>query len=275
MDFIKSIDVKAIGESMAARVIGLVTMILPWVTKCVPFILPALLAYVAYKVGLQLYAFVMKQQVVGESNEWVVIIRDGKQVAAGVGLNCFKWPLDSVAKFPSSVKEVAFHAEQVTTEMQGLDVSATLAWTIYREGDGPFRAYKVHGSDLSNAKPTQANAKLIALAQSVIREVIANNTIDNIIKNRDLIINKIKEDLTPVLKGWGMWLERVDIKDVKICSSKLFGDIQAKFRTEQRKDAEIKSITAQNELTKERLKRQLDTCKRTVLADKQKARNEI
>lgn len=61
-----------------------------------------------------------------------------------------------------------------------------------------------------------------------------------------------------------MWLERIDIKDVKICSKKLFEDVQAKFKLEQRKEADIKQITAANSLTKEKLKHELDTTRRTV-----------
>lgn len=162
---------------------------------------------------------------IGESNEWVVIIRDGKQISAGVGLSTFKRPFDTVAKFPSSVKEVAFNAMQVTTEMQGIDVSATLAWSIYREDDGPFRCYKTFGRDLSNQNPRSAQDKLVNSAQAVIRSVIALNTIENIIQNKDLITSAIMADLQPTMKGWGMWLERVDIIDVKICSGTLFQNI--------------------------------------------------
>jgi len=241
----------------------------------IPFIVPLIMAYCAYTMAKKAYAYVMTLQVIGESNEWVVIIRNGQQIAAGVGLNCFRWPMDSVAKFPSSVKEVQFSAEQVTTEMQGINVSCSLAWTIYREDDGPFRCYKTHGADISNNVPKQANKKLTSMAQSVVREVIANNTIDDIIKNRDLLIGKMSKDLAPTLKGWGMWLERIDIKDVKICSHKLFEDVQAKFRLEQRKDAEIKSITAANVLTVERLKRSLATMKRTVQQEKTEAKSQI
>jgi len=72
-----------------------------------------------------------------------------------------------------------------------------------------------------------------------------------------------------------MWLERVDIKDVKICSGKLFQDIQAEFRLGQSKDAEIKAISAKNTLEKEKLKRNLDTVKRSMVGNQQKARNDI
>lgn len=52
------------------------------ITTVVPWIFPAALAYVAYRVGLMIYALAMENQVVGEPNEWVIIMRDGKEIDA-------------------------------------------------------------------------------------------------------------------------------------------------------------------------------------------------
>jgi alpha-glucosidase (family GH31 glycosyl hydrolase) len=113
------------------------------------------------------------------------------------------------------------------------------------------------------------------LAQSVVREAIANNTIDNIIKNRTLLTDKIRKDLAPICKGWGMFLERVDIRDVKICSGQLFSDIQSEFRLNQRKDAEIKTITSTNFLNKEKMKVELEDAFRQAQIDKNKSQQQI
>ena len=195
-------------------------------TKVLPWAFPIALIYVAYRVGMTIYALAMENQVIGEPNEWVVVLRDGKQIHAQQGLNCFKRPNDTVAKFPSGVREINFNAMQVTKEMQGLDVQATLAWTIYREGDGPSRAYKNLGADIKNQVPTKTNDKITTLAQAVVRHVIANNELNTVIKNREILTSEITAKLKPLLKGWGMWLERVDIKDVRICSASLFQDLQ-------------------------------------------------
>ena len=45
-------------------------------------------------------------QVVGNPNEWVVVIRNGEHVRSGIGLNFYRMPWDTVAKFPSGVREV-------------------------------------------------------------------------------------------------------------------------------------------------------------------------
>jgi hypothetical protein len=134
------------------------------VSYVVPFVFPVLLVYFCYKVGLRIWAFVQTQQVIGDPNEWVVVINNGEHVRSGIGLNFYKMPWDTVAKFPSGVRECQFNAMQVTEEMQGLNVSATLAWTVWRDGDGPFRCYKTMGKNVASSNPREVNDKLIALA---------------------------------------------------------------------------------------------------------------
>jgi len=70
-------------------------------------------------------------------------------VKAGVGMSCFTMPGDQIINYPSQLNQVDFSAQQVTTEMQGLEVSGILIWSIYRGEDGPFRAYKNFGDELA------------------------------------------------------------------------------------------------------------------------------
>lgn len=117
--------------------------------------------------------------------------------------------------------------------MQGLEVSAMLVWTIHREGDGPMKAFKNLGQDLTADTPAMANELIISMASAIVRNCIANSTIDQIIKNRDELKDSIITQLKTVVTGWGVWLETVEITDVKICSGKLFKDLQCKFREDQ------------------------------------------
>lgn len=77
----------------------------------------------------------------GKPNEWVLILNNGKLRSKGIGLSCFRGPLDQVATFPAKVHQVDFTTEQVTNEMQGVQVSGMIVWSINRQGDGPFKAY--------------------------------------------------------------------------------------------------------------------------------------
>lgn len=59
-------------------------------------------------------------------------------------------------------------------------------------------------------------------------------TIQDILKNRAVLRDGIKADMQKLLTGWGMWMETIEISDVTICSSTLFGNLQAEFKQEHR-----------------------------------------
>ena len=75
-------------------------------------------------------------------NEWLVVIKNGKQDRAGVGLKTLVSITDSYVKFASKVERVEFSANNVTKEMQGVEICGFAFWSVYREEDGPFRCYK-------------------------------------------------------------------------------------------------------------------------------------
>jgi uncharacterized membrane protein YqiK len=154
--------------------------------------------------------------------------------------------------------------------MQGLKVSAMIVWTINREGDGPMKAYKNLGEDLMLGDPKIANALISSMASAIIRNCIANSTIDQIIKNRDELKAKIIASLNVVTIGWGVWLETVEITDVKISSGKLFKNLQCRFRKDEEKKALIQSRNANQEINLEKEKHKLETNKRDKATKKTK-----
>lgn len=54
-------------------------------------------------------------------------------------------------------------------------------------------------------------------------------------KIREAVISGMKKQV----QGWGVWLESVEITEVTILSQNLFVDLQADFRENKKKDAEI------------------------------------
>ena len=130
------------------------------------------------------YKYLASLYVTGEANQWVVILNNGKMKAAGVGLCTMRGPFDQVAKFPSQVNKVTFRTEQVTKEMQGIQVEGMLVWSINRIDDGPFNAYKNLGDDLATNDPKTANDNLTSMACSIVRSAIANSTIETMLRDR-------------------------------------------------------------------------------------------
>ena len=187
---------------------------------------------------LKAYNFGKTLWVNGKPNEWILIMNSGKMVKAGIGLRCFKWPFDQVATFPAKVYKVNFETEQVTNEMQGVRVKGMLVWTVNRLDDGPFNAYKNLG-DISSGDPRTANDSLISMSSAVVRSCIANSTIQEMITNRKLLREAIRKEMFDVVKGWGVWLETIEITGVEICSSSLFKDLQTNYRESMRQQATL------------------------------------
>ena len=191
--------------------------------------IPAVALYGLVKFCSVAFAYIMTLRVEGKANEWVLILNNGKLKQKGLGLHTWKGPFDSVAKFPSKVNKVTFGAETITKEMQGVKVEGMLVWTIYRNDDGPFRAYKCLGSDLRSQNPRTANENLEAKASSIVRTEIANTTIKEILRNREKLRQRIKAEMQDV-QGWGIWIETIEITQVLISSTTLFRDLQSEFR---------------------------------------------
>ncbi|CAL5998523.1 SPFH_domain/Band 7 family protein [Hexamita inflata] len=164
-------------------------------------------------------------------NEWLLIIQNGKLKKAGVGLKALVWPTQTAVKFPSAIQRIEFSANNVTKEMQGIEVSGFAIWSVNREGDGPFKSYKY-------TQDGNANGNVQTMCESIVRHEIANHSMQEILTNRNMLRDEMKDDLQKQLTGWGIWLETVEITVVRICSNSLFEDLQAEFRQDTHLKAE-------------------------------------
>lgn len=72
-----------------------------------------------------------------------------------------------------------------------------IVWTIFREGDGPMKAYRTLGDDLKTNDPKTANSLMTSMASSFVRSCIANSELEKIIKERDDFRMTIIKGLKP------------------------------------------------------------------------------
>lgn len=132
-------------------------------------------------------------------NEWLLVIKNGQQRTAKVGLKTFVMPNESVVRFPSVMQRIEFKAMNVTKEMQGVSIEGYAFWQVYREGDGPFRCYKY-------MQGYGANDNVKTLCESIVRNELANSHLNDVITKRDQLRENVKNELMPQLQGWGIWL---------------------------------------------------------------------
>eukprot|EP00703_Trepomonas_sp_PC1_P004277 JAP92329.1 SPFH domain/Band 7 family protein [Trepomonas sp. PC1] len=186
--------------------------------------------------------YIQSLWVKSEPNQWLLVIQNGKMVRSGIGLKCIVWPMQTVVKFPSAIQRVEFSANNVTKEMQGVEVSGFAIWSVNREGDGPFKSYKY-------TQDGNANQNVCTMCESIVRNKIANHSMQEILTDRNILRDEMRADLQKQLTGWGIWLETIEITEVKVCSRTLFEDMQAEFRQEAHLKAENIRLTTSNQIS--------------------------
>ena len=86
------------------------------------------------------------------------------------------------------------------------------------------------------------------MSSAIVRNCIANSTIEQMMRNRQKICQAIKKEMFDVVKNWGVWLETIEITDVTIASGSLFKDLQAEFRENMKKEAVLYEMVVQQEI---------------------------
>ena len=217
--------------------------------------------FVLCKLSVWVYSYVNSLWVEGKPNEWVVIMRNGEFVQAGIGLSTFIMPFDTHAIFTSKLVKVEITTQQVTKEMQGVEVSSMIEWTIDKKGEGPMKAFK--NLDVQKPVPTKANETLRAMASAIVRNQIANSTIDEALKNRQGLREAVMREMKEVVQGWGIHLSTVEVTDVKVASHTLFKDMQTQFREQNTKKATLERLVVKTDLEEEQMTHELEAHKRS------------
>ncbi|MCP3165699.1 SPFH domain-containing protein [Myxococcus qinghaiensis] len=188
-------------------------------------------------------------------SEFLVHMRRGRvRDVSGQGASCFKWPGDSVAIVPTSIQRLQFTADQVTSEKVGVQVTGL---AVYRIAD-PLVAFRM----LNFSFPERAQEKLAELLREMFvgaaRRLVANLSVEECLSRRkEGISTELMREIAPVLSGkgrledsvdagWGVLLDTIEIQDVRVLSSTVFENMQARFRREQERQAR------EAELAKER-----------------------
>ena len=188
-------------------------------------------------------------------SEYLIHMRRGKVLPAssGQGASCFKLPGDAVAVVPTTVQQLRFVAEQVTSEKVGVEVTGV---AVYRIAE-PLIAFRM----VNFSYPERAQQKLEELLGEMfvgaVRRLVANLTIEECLSRRkEGIATELMREIAPVVSGhgrtddetdagWGVVLDTIEIQDVRVLSDAVFANMQAKYRKEQERAAREAALTTE------------------------------
>lgn len=188
--------------------------------------------------------------IIASPAEFALHRRFGRTLRAGRGLGFIKLPLiDRYYLIPATAQSVSFAADQITAENQGVEVAGFAVWKV---GDPEKASASFDFSDPAAAIGV-IGGNLKNMVESAIRHQVANMTMEDALRKRGTIILRLKEELAYIAEQWGLVIETVEIKNVRVLSAALFNQMQARFRDATRLESELSTAETEREIAERKL----------------------
>lgn len=182
-------------------------------------------------------------------SDYAIVFKKGNIVKEGRGFRFFCTPRIQYVIIPGSVNNITFVADQISKENQGVEVSGFAIWKV---GD-PKKIYQNFDFNVESDTMEQVSIFLKDVVESAIRHMVANMTIEEVLRKRGTIIVQLKKELEYISEQWGIVVDTIEIKNVRIQSKTLFDNMQAKFRNAVRLEAETNTIETEKQIEEQRI----------------------
>ncbi|MEM9692151.1 MAG: SPFH domain-containing protein, partial [Myxococcota bacterium] len=220
----------------------------------------------AMAVTLVVVAVATQARVVAQPDEWLLRVRDGKLVQAGVGIALWRVPGDVVARFTSTVQRVRFDVEVCSRDQVHIRVEGFVLWSVDGEGDRPFVAFRKLGlNNLANPQsPVQSRRHLLTTPQhrafrqlltAALQRRTARMGFLATLQQQDAIVEGLREELQTFERDVGIRVERVELLRVHPVDADLLARLSAEVEETTRKHAAQIAIEASEQVQQ----RQLDS----------------
>jgi regulator of protease activity HflC (stomatin/prohibitin superfamily) len=182
------------------------------------------------------------------NREFVLRFRSGKLKNQGFGGAFFIVPIiDEIIVLSTTVQTQEIQASEVITkENQDVRVEGFVVWRI----EDPVKAYQSIEGSQNKGVMVEINKTLTQLVESIIRTTVARLTLDQVLRERSLIIEAILTELQPVVGPLGIVINTAEIRHVDVVDEALFRDLQEKYKQEARLNAQRVNIESTKEIEK-------------------------
>ncbi|OUC15126.1 MAG: hypothetical protein B0A82_08645 [Alkalinema sp. CACIAM 70d] len=215
-------------------------------------------------IDYRITGFWIWKSVIVPPNVYVVHTRRGHRepLHIGKGISFRFNPLtDSFLVIPAAVQTILINANCICTERQGLVVQAYVQWII---NDIATAYWKLDFSDLEDPMGI-VNLQLREQAEAAIKDKVATLSIDEVLSDKQPIIEELTHRLQTVAEGsgseegLGLKIVTVQIKEAIVSSTQLWQNLQAPFRAEREKLARLAQLESDREITARELANRLSS----------------
>ena len=200
--------------------------------------------------------------VVVPPNAYVVHTRRGRKEPVTIGLGVsFRYDpaSDAFLVVPGAMQTIVISARSICRERQGVLVQAYVQWIIQ---DFATAYRKLDFSDAEDPMRL-VTLQLREQAEAAIKDKVATMSIDDVLSDKEPIIEELTARLRGVAEGaggsdqgLGLRIVTVQIKEAVVSSPRLWESLQKPFRAERDRVARIAELEAQEVVTHRELEQE-------------------
>jgi regulator of protease activity HflC (stomatin/prohibitin superfamily) len=197
--------------------------------------LPYAVAFFGILIVLLLALYIRKYVRIFDPNIFYVHLRKGKAIKQGEGGMVVRIPfIDRILAVDRTVQQLDISAEAVLSkEKQKIKLSSVLQW----QADNAI-------ATINNVLWKEIPSRLTAIIESVIRTACAQLSVEEILEERQLIIEAIKKELIDIVSEWGLKVVTVELVDVVVVNESFLRDMSKPREAEMHRLAQIALIEA-------------------------------
>jgi hypothetical protein len=183
-----------------------------------------------------------------QPDEWLLRVRNGKVVRAGVGIFTWRRPGDVIARFSSTIQRVRFSSEALTAEHLAVVVDGFILWSVAPDAEKAFRAFSKLGIANLDRQPvalksrshlltSQQHHAFQALLSAEMRAQVASVRLDDLLTVDHQLRRGLEQRLGLLSERLGIEIERTEILRVQPADPNLLRDLSARSEESVREEA--------------------------------------
>jgi low affinity Fe/Cu permease len=202
------------------------------------FMSPLVVVLPAVAAALLIYLGLRWSFVAAEPDEWLLRIRNGKLVNAGIGVSLWRLPGEVIARFSSTVQRVKFTAQAYSREHVAVTVDGFVLWTVQADGDGPFRAFSRLGianldkppRELKNPKHLLTGPQYHAFQALLVSELqrqVGAMSLTDVLSDHGGLVEALDAGLQKLCSSLGIVLTQVELSQASPLDAGVLKDLAA------------------------------------------------
>jgi hypothetical protein len=211
-----------------------------------------------------------------QPDEWLVRVRDGRLVQAGVGISTWRRPGELVVRFTSTLQRVGFEVQGLTREQLPVKVEGFVFWSVAAEGDAPFRAFRQLGlanlcrppADLKHPKHLFTGPQHRAFQQLILATVqrhVAALDLATVLFDQDTLLAGLRDRLDAEMHPLGIQVDQAQVTQARPADAAVLANLSAA------EEERIREQAAQVRLEARERSRRREIAVETALAEAESA----